>query len=293
MNVNGDASAPQFVQRIDSWPIPSTRVSGHSVPQPGQTGATNGSPLKRPSIGWSLPDDVAIDVTEMSRMRRTTASPTSAPSTATGRVTSWPPRIAGVIIGPQQPGAVFATMWPPSATGPSISTSGPSRPSVNSSTNTVRRACWVLVTAMGSSLASCRGRQQGDFVAVGEHVLMIDVGASQHREGGAHRCVEIRVGVAERDVEIVQRRAIAELDRELGARGQPYECATQSNADAQRRLLPGLGRLDYCASMSRCATAIATSCARVCAPTFAIAWRTCVRTVSGDSVSRSAISAPV
>jgi len=31
-------------------------------------------------------------------------------ATATGRVTSWPPRRAGVIIGPQQPGAVLATM---------------------------------------------------------------------------------------------------------------------------------------------------------------------------------------
>ena len=34
---------------------------GHSVPQPGHTAAQYGSPLKRPSIGWSLPDDVAID----------------------------------------------------------------------------------------------------------------------------------------------------------------------------------------------------------------------------------------
>ena len=72
----------------------------------------------------SLPDDVASEVTEMSRMRMAIASPTSAPATATGRVTSWPPRIAGVIIGPQHPGAVLATMWPPSRTGPSISSSG-------------------------------------------------------------------------------------------------------------------------------------------------------------------------
>ena len=46
----------------------------------------------------------------MSRIRMTIASPTSAPSTATGSVTSWPPLMAGVIIGPQHPGAVFATM---------------------------------------------------------------------------------------------------------------------------------------------------------------------------------------
>ena len=120
--------------------MPSSRVCGHSVPQPGQTAAQYGSPLKRPSIGWSLPEAVADDVTAMSLIRITTASPTCAPSTATGRQTSWPPRIDGVIIGPQQPGVEFHTMCPPSATGPSIGTSGPSRPSVNSSTNTVRRA---------------------------------------------------------------------------------------------------------------------------------------------------------
>ena len=72
-------------------------------------------------------------------MRIAIASPGSAPSTATGVQTSCPPRIAGVIIGPQQPGVEFQTMWPPSATGPSCSTSGPSTPSVNVSTTTVRR----------------------------------------------------------------------------------------------------------------------------------------------------------
>jgi len=56
--------------------------------------------LKRPSIGWSLPDEVAREVTSMSLMRITTASPAFAPSTATGWQTSWPPRIDGVIIGP-------------------------------------------------------------------------------------------------------------------------------------------------------------------------------------------------
>ena len=66
--------------------------------------------MKRPSIIRSLPEAVASDVTEMSRMWIATASPTSAPSTSTGSVTSWPPLIAGVIIGPQQPGAVLATM---------------------------------------------------------------------------------------------------------------------------------------------------------------------------------------
>ncbi len=50
-NVNGLASAPQLTQRIASGPIPSIRVWVHSVPHPGQTGAQNGSSLKRPSIG--------------------------------------------------------------------------------------------------------------------------------------------------------------------------------------------------------------------------------------------------
>ena len=95
--------------------------------------------MKRPSIAWSLPDAVAEEVTAMSLMRIAIASPGCAPSTATGEQTSWPPRIAGVIIGPQQPGAEFQTMWPPSATGPSSSTSGPSVPSVKVSTTTVRR----------------------------------------------------------------------------------------------------------------------------------------------------------
>ena len=85
----------------------------------------------------SLPDAVARDVTEMSRMWIAIASPTSAPSTSTGSVTSWPPLIAGVIMGPQHPGAVLATMCPPSRTGPSISVPGPMIPSQNRSTKTV------------------------------------------------------------------------------------------------------------------------------------------------------------
>ena len=139
MNVNGVASAPQATHLTAVSPIPSTRVSGHSTPQPGQTAAQYGSPLKRPSIAWSLPDEVAREVTAISLMRIAIPSPGSAPSTATGVQTSWPPRIAGVIIGPQQPGVEFQTMWPPSATGPSWRTSGPSTPSVNVSTTTVRR----------------------------------------------------------------------------------------------------------------------------------------------------------
>src|SRR4029079_12992447 len=117
-----------------SGPIPSTRVCGQSVPHPAHTGAQYGSPLKRPSIAWSLPDAVASEVTSIALIRIAIASATSAPSTGNGSRTSGPPRIDGVIIGPQQPGVVLTTMWPPLATGPSIGTSGPSSPSVNGST---------------------------------------------------------------------------------------------------------------------------------------------------------------
>ena len=92
------------------------------------------------------------------------ASPTLAPSTATGVQTSWPPRIDGVIIGPQQPGVVLTTMWPPSATGPSICTSGPSVPSVKVSTNTVWRAARVSMVATAHA-PPATGIKQSDLVA--------------------------------------------------------------------------------------------------------------------------------
>ena len=80
----------------------------------------------------------------MSRIRMTIASPTSAPSTATGSVTSWPPLMAGVIIGPQHPGAVLATMCPPSRTVPTTSALGPMIPSQKRFTKTVSAALEVV-----------------------------------------------------------------------------------------------------------------------------------------------------
>src|SRR5580692_9480672 len=77
-------------------------------------------------------------------MRRTTASPGIAPSTNTGRVTSCPPRIRGVIIGPQHPGAVFPTIVPPDVTGPSIGLAGSKIPSVSSETMTVLLASFLV-----------------------------------------------------------------------------------------------------------------------------------------------------
>jgi hypothetical protein len=114
--------------------MPSTTVASSSAPQLAQTFAQYGSPLKRPSIVRSLPDAVASDVTSIERIRIAIASPTSAPSTLTGSVTSCPPLIAGVIIGPQQPGAVLATIVPPSRTVPSTSAPGPMMPSQKRST---------------------------------------------------------------------------------------------------------------------------------------------------------------
>jgi len=134
VNANGAAGAPHSAQRTASSPIPSTTVASSSAPQLAQTFAQYGSPLKRPSIVRSLPEAVATDVTSIERIRIAIASPTSAPSTFTGSVTSWPPLIAGVIIGPQQPGAVFATIVPPSRTVPSTSALGPMMPSQKRST---------------------------------------------------------------------------------------------------------------------------------------------------------------
>jgi hypothetical protein len=88
VNLNGVASAPQLTHRTASWPIPSSRVSGYSSPQPGQTGAQYGSPLKLPSGETSFPEAVAIEVTSMSLTRMAIASPGSAPATATGWATS-------------------------------------------------------------------------------------------------------------------------------------------------------------------------------------------------------------
>ncbi len=134
MKPNGEAGAPHSAQRTQSSPMPSTTVASSARPQLAHTFAQYGSPLKRPALVRSLPEAVAIEVTSMEQIRIAIASPTSAPSTATGSVTSWPPLMAGVIIGPQQPGAVLATMWPPSRTGPSSSDDGPMMPSQKRST---------------------------------------------------------------------------------------------------------------------------------------------------------------
>src|SRR3954447_3943369 len=235
--------------------MPSSLVPGHSAPHPGHTGAQYGSPLKRPSIGWSLPDAVALEVTAMSLMRMAIASPTSAPSTATGRHTSWPPRMDGVIIGPQQPGVEFQTMWPPSRTGPSIATSGPSSPSVNVSTNTVARASvvvaglcsWMVMCAprCGRTSAAGDGQQEGDFLAVGQRAVarrVLSVDDPQRRPQGGR---EVRLGLPEAAEEVLARGAVGETHAEERGRRQPAQPAAQTDTHTHSRCFPpplaGLG----------------------------------------------------
>src|SRR3954469_25710107 len=211
--------------------MPSTCVGGHSVPQLEHTAAQYGSPLKRPSIAWSLPDAVATEVTAMSLMRIATPSPTSAPATATGEQTSCPPRIAGVIIGPQQPGVEFQTMWPPSATGPSIAASGPSVPSVNVSTTTVRRASVDMAIGSPSFSAAGDRQQQGDLLAVGQGLVAGHVLSCHDRKHRAQRGRELGFGVREPREEIADGGALSHLDgqqrrgrkaREPGAEADTY-----------------------------------------------------------------------
>src|SRR4051812_19629665 len=162
--------------------MPSTTVASSSAPHCPQTFAQYGSPLKRPSIIRSLPDAVASDVTSIERMRMASASPTSAPSTAPGSVPSCPPLMAGVITGPQQPGAVLATMCPPSRTVPTTSALGPMMPSQKRSTYTVSAA--VATAGRDSMVAMRRSSHAGS------------VGASLRRERGAgeHRREHRRPG---------------------------------------------------------------------------------------------------
>jgi len=99
----------------------------------------------------------------MSRMRMMTPSPGSAPTISTGWVTSWPPRSRGVIIGPQQPGAVLAMIVPPFSTGPSIGWLGSSTLLVKPCTTTLR--CAVFVGLVMSSISSSLDRQIARHVA--------------------------------------------------------------------------------------------------------------------------------
>ena len=97
----------------------------------------------------------------MSRMRMAIPSPTSAPLTRTGVVTSWPPRRRGVIIGPQQPGAVFAMMVPPFSTGPSMGAAGSRTLFVNSVATTLRRDGAMRPSGMETPDVHCEDRTRG------------------------------------------------------------------------------------------------------------------------------------
>ena len=71
---------------------------------------------------------MASEVTRTFFSRMAMASPISAPSTMTGRVTSCPPWNLGVIIGPQQPGGVPVRMMPPLRTTAAGAIPGPTIP---------------------------------------------------------------------------------------------------------------------------------------------------------------------
>src|SRR5579885_584052 len=133
---NGLTTVQHFTQRMLFSPVPSTRLAGHAVPQPGHFLSTNGSSPKAALLVTIVPEEVASDSTRIDSMVMASASPTRAPSTATGRVTSCPPRNSGVIMGPQQPGGTTQRMWPPSLIVAANPRLGPISPPVYSSTKT-------------------------------------------------------------------------------------------------------------------------------------------------------------
>src|SRR5467141_2184851 len=110
--------------------------AGHGVPHPGHFLSTKGSSPKAALFVTIVPEEVASDNTRIDSIVIARASPTLAPSTATGRVTSWPPRNSGVIIGPQQPGGTTQRMCPPSLIVAAKPRLGPTSPPVYSSTKT-------------------------------------------------------------------------------------------------------------------------------------------------------------
>src|SRR5213080_3632634 len=133
---NGLTTVPHLTQRILLSPVPSTRLAGHGVPHPGHFLSTKGSSPKAALFVTIVPEEVASESTRIDSMVIATASPTLAPSTATGRVTSCPPRNSGVIIGPQQPGGTTQRICPPSLIVAAKPRLGPISPPVYSSTKT-------------------------------------------------------------------------------------------------------------------------------------------------------------
>src|SRR5438270_5212285 len=140
-------------------PVPSTRLAGHSVPHPGHFLSTKGSSPKAALLVTIVPEEVASESTRIDSMVIATASPTLAPSTATGRVTSCPPRNSGVIIGPQQPGGTTQRMCPPSLIVAAKPRLGPTRPPVYSSTKTSFLMSLSIVCMRGISFRHTGGTQ--------------------------------------------------------------------------------------------------------------------------------------
>src|SRR5213080_5476834 len=100
---NGLTTVPHLMQRMLLPPVPSTRLAGHGVPHPGHFLSTKGSSPKAALFVTIVPEEVASDSTRIDSMVITRASPTLDPSTATGRVTSCPPRNSAGIMGPHNP----------------------------------------------------------------------------------------------------------------------------------------------------------------------------------------------
>ena len=152
-------------------------------------------------------------------------------------------------------------MWPPLATGPSISTSGPSRPLVKVSTKTV---WWACVTA-GSVAMACLGSwleldgesapgdrgEQREFVTGRELLPTLGVHASDDRKSGVERIGQRRVGAGEAVVDVSDRRSRGKLERHHGRGSEPRDAGAETNpnlhshsevrpkADPTRDLTPG------------------------------------------------------
>src|SRR6266849_2385865 len=153
-NPNGLTGVPHLTQRMLSSPVPSTRVAGHRVPHPEHFRSTKGSSPNAALFVTIVPEAVASESTRIDSIVIASASPTLAPSTPTGRVTSWPPRNSGVIIGPQQPGGTIQPIYPPSLIVAAKPRLGPTRPPVYSSTKTSSLISLPIVCIAGVSFRS-------------------------------------------------------------------------------------------------------------------------------------------
>ena len=175
--------------------------------------------MKRPSIGWSLPDDVATDVTAMSLMRIAIASPTSAPSTATGRADLVPAADRGrdhrpPAAGRRVPHDVAAVadraehrhVGPEQAVGERVDEDGLMRLGGGG-----RGRPWVLPSS--EDQPPDMGRRKATSWRSARRRSRRDVLAGDHGQRGGERGGELRLGLAEPRVEVLDGRVVGHLDR--------------------------------------------------------------------------------